>query len=149
MGLESVLRSLCIYCFPVAAKPTSSLGWDFEWLMKDFRRIISSLTSMVRTGSPQHTHSVWIMLTETSYFLFYFSEPTPFFLSRSPDRVRGAKQPSWQVYGDDAVGQGALPFGTGQHAAPRLQDKKHWLVSWAGHLCRCVFVVVVVCLKSI
>lgn len=59
------------------------------------------------------------------FLILFLLTNTFFFMSRSSDRVRGAKQPSRQVYGDDAVGQGALPFGTGQHAAPRLQDKKH------------------------
>lgn len=52
------------------------------------------------------------------------------------DRVRGAEQPPRQVHRDDAVAEGALPSGPGQHAAPRLQAQEHGGVPWAGHLRR-------------
>lgn len=51
--------------------------------------------------------------------------------------MRRAEQPPGQVRGDDAVAEGALPSGPGQHAAPRLQDQEHRGVSRAGNLRRC------------
>lgn len=50
--------------------------------------------------------------------------------------MRRTKQSAGQVHGDDAVAGGALPFGSGQHAAARLQDQEHGRVPRPGHLRR-------------
>lgn len=79
----------------------------------------------------------WCSPEDEPFFLFHHSiSSSSSRLSRSSDWMRGAEQPSGQVHGDDAVAEGALPSGPGQHAAPRLQSEKHRGVSWAGHLCR-------------
>lgn len=70
-------------------------------------------------------------------FLFRLTLLVSSHLPQSSDRVRGAEQPSGQVHWDDAVEQGALPSGSGQHAAPRLQDQEHRGIPWSGHIRRC------------